>query len=279
MRYNFALIILVSFSALAQPQVQKSKVQIIKLKPAVESNWSTSVDYTATTNMADERSNKLYEHKTDFELGYNLGKWAAGDTGVGLGSGLLVRADGNNLRKEESNLQWDDVSLKVNYVRKVFSDSKIYLEAAEDLPTGYESQTEGYKSTLELLGILTTPLFSDRLKLINVISGSAILNTYSESPNSLASNPDYAAIYKLKALLTVYGGLAVGTSASFKSVHFINGENKLRSSTSQFIQYSVGNWKLSLAYLMGNYDENDTYRFLYLDQDRRVFKLGVNFEI
>ncbi len=260
--------------------IQTSKTQIKKPKSLLAlSPWSLTTDYTASTNMADERFNKTSEHTLDAEIDYSFGRFLNGECGVSIATGLISYADGNNIRNDGNNPIWNDLSLGFSYGQRTWANSKIVFSINENLPTGYESQSEGYKSVVETNAALATPIFIKSLTLTNTMGMAYIVNSFSDSPNSLASNPNYVSSYKLGLSFRLPAGFSVGAVGILKSVHFMNDENQLRSSTSEYIQYKAKVWSISLAYLMGNYDENDTYRFLYLDENRRVFRLGVKLEI
>lgn len=267
--------------AFAQMTPQKSVIRVKKTaRPAAEAkDWSVGIDYGVSTNFANENSNRTYENSLEAAFSYSLGQVGHGKAGLTIGSGFLAYADGNNIRKEETNPVWNDVSIALSYGQKLFGDSKFVVELTENLPTGYESQMEGYKSVVALATSLATPILNDKLTLINTVAFSAIMNSFAESEATLEANAENIALYSFGVSYAIGAGFSVGAKAVAKSVHFTNNENQLRTSTSEFVRYHGANWAASLSYLLGNYDENENYRFLYLDDTRRVFKLGVSFEI
>ncbi len=281
MRLIFALTFLLTTSAFGQMTPQKSVTKVKQVAPITTKarNWSIGLGYGVSTNLANENSNRVYENSLDAELSYSLGKIGNGEAGLSIGSGLLAYADGNNIRKQESNPIWNDIAIGFSYGQKVFGSSKLVLAFTENLPTGYESQMEGYKSVIDSAASLAVPFFNGSLSVVNTIAFSAIINSYAESTSTLETNTDNVTVYSLGINYVIGAGFSIGAKGVVKSVHFMNNENQLRTSTSEFIRYKGSNWAASLSYLLGNYDENENYRFLYLDDTRRVFKFGVNFEI
>ena len=268
------LILTCGLTAMAQGSSLRTTVSPNPRREAPK-DWNLTLAAASKTDLNKPESKRPYTHNLDISFGYDWLK----DLSISMGTGLEMKADGNNVRNEEGNPAWNDLNVSLGWKTGLFSNSTLTLSASEDLPTGTESRAEEVKSVIGAEAALTSHFLNKRIFLASGASVSRIIQTFDYSPTTLESNPDTLTTAGLNLSYIVNGGWAVGVSGNAQSVHFINGENALRTSTSEFIAYRYRNWKFNLSYSFGNYDKNDSYKLLYLDETRRVIKLGVKVEI
>ncbi len=238
-------------------------------------DWKLSAAFSSATDLNQSDNKRPYTNTLDLGFDYDLRK----DISASVGTGLVWLADGSNVRNEEGNPAWNDLSLSLGWKTNLFSNSMATLSVSEDLPTGSESRAEQVKSVIGTEAELDNPFFNKRLVLVNLLNISRLVQTFDSSPNTLESNPDTVTTGRFKLSYRIASHISIGASASAKSVHFINDENVLRTNTSEFISYAYRNWNFKLSYTLGQYDKNDSYKFLYMDETHRFIKLGVQVEI
>lgn len=244
-------------------------------KREASKDWSLTLAAASRTDLNKPESKRPYTHTLDFNFDYELKK----ELSIGVGTGLEILADGNNVRNEQDNPSWNDLSLSIGWKLNPFSNSTLTLSASEDLPTGTESRAEEVKSVVGAGAQLASHFLNKRLFLTGETAVARIIQTFDISPTTLASNPDTVTKGGLSVSYVLGAGFAIGIAGDVRSIHFINGENALRNKASEFIAYRYRNWKFNLSYSFGNYDKNDSYKLLYLDETRRMVRLGVNVEI
>lgn len=281
--FSFFMIIL-SMNAWAQVSSLNSGSSVAKKnnlskKEEVKSDWSVNLMYFVSSNLAEESDKRPYKHFLYSEVEYNMGHLGSGDWGITASTALEGLSDGNNFNNKEANPKWHDLDLGLDYQQKIFSQSALILSMTVSLPTGYDSQIEEVKSTLNSEARLMTPFLNKKLSMMNRLAGSYIFNTYSESVTSKESNVNYLGEYGLGFSYSLVKGFTIGAGFNAKSFHAINGENELRTSTSQFIGFKQKSLSLKLSYLNGQYDQNDSVRIYYLDEVRRVIKFEVVYDI
>jgi len=270
------LIATTSVTTIAQSTSLRTVVASSKATHAeAKKNWNLSAEFLSSTDLNKSETKRPYRHTFDTSFGYELRK----DLSASVGTGFEMMADGNNVRNEEGNPAWDDLNMGIGWKTPLFSNSTITVFVSEDLPTGSESRAEQVKSVLSGGLGLSSHFFNKRLVLGNSLGVARVFQTFDFSPNTLESNPDTVTTGSLKLAYLITSNITIGAAASAKSVHFINGENVLRTSMAEFINYRYRNWKFNLSYVLGNYDKNDSYKFLYLDDTHRLVKLGVQVEI
>jgi hypothetical protein len=238
-------------------------------------DWKLSAAFASATDINESDAKRPYTNSLDIGFDYDLRR----DISASVGTGLVWEADGNNIRHEEGNPASKDLTVALGWKTKLLSNSMATLAASEDLPTGSESRAEQVKSVLGAEAELDSLFFEKNLVWVNSLGVNRLIQTFDSSPNTLESNPDTVTSVGTRLVYKVTSHIAIGAAASAKSVHFINGENVLRTSTSEFISYGYRNWKFNLAYVLGQYDKNDSYKFLYLDDTHRFIKFGVQVEI
>ncbi|MGZ5278644.1 MAG: hypothetical protein ACXWC9_01800 [Pseudobdellovibrionaceae bacterium] len=275
--------ILVSFlilttGAWTMAQSASLRTVVASAKPArteAKKDWNLSAAFSSGTDMNKPPEKRRVQHSFSTSFGYDLRK----DLSTNIGTGFEMIAEGSNIRNEEGNPAWDDINVDLDWRTSIFSNSSFRASVSESLPTGSESRAEQVKSVLVGEVGLSTPFFRKRLNLTNSLNVARLFQTFDYSPNTLESNPDTVTSGALGLSYSITSYIMIGATASAKSVHYINGENVLRTSTSEFISYAYRNWKLKLSYTLGHYDKNDSYKFLYLDDARQLVKLGVQVEI
>ena len=277
MKFLASFILLLSSLTWAQVNsLSSSKVNL--LKP--EKKWNLGLDYKVSSNLLNEDSKRPYNHILEAEYSVELGKIASGEWGASVGTGFEGISDGNNFKNEkDSKLHINDTDLSLFYSQKTFLESTLKVGISESLPTGYESQLESYLSIVGMSAALSTPFLNNKLKISNVVSINGIINTYSESPITKESNPNVITSYNIKFGYQLYKNLVFGIGAGARNVRFLNGENSIRTSSSESISYNLSSMSISFSYLNGNYDDNDSLRFLFQDETRQVVKIGVSIEI
>jgi hypothetical protein len=230
--------------------------------------------YTGKTDLAQEESRKDFSHQL-----YLNSKYSTQVADLSMGTGLIIEAVGNNITKENDNPSFDDLYLGISKGYQPHSRLNYIFEYEHALPTGKQSRIEEIKSiSTGRVMILHQPA---RLKLsfLHLLEASYVYNTYEVSPLSFQFNSDYNSRYEFRVSYSVTNSWKLGAKASIANVHFINGDNEIKNSTSQFIKFQQKKWSTTLTHLMGTYDENDHVRFLYQDNTKQRISLGVEVEI
>jgi hypothetical protein len=262
-----------NFASAAGSAVSTKATTTSKNVPTI-SRSSYAIGYFAKTNLVTEPEQRSYEHEMSFDYSFALSE----DNSIDLGTGLSASAQGSNFKREEGNPAWKDISLGFSNKTKVFKYSALESSIENSFPTGYESQQEQYKSTLGGKSSLINPLLNDRLIFLNTLAFEYIFNTYSESVTTLESNPENTLSYKTGLTFLLTKNWAIGGSAAFETVHFINGENKFKNLSKAFLTYSFKTLTLSTAIANGDYRENESPRWLYQDDTKQIVSVGAKYE-
>jgi hypothetical protein len=237
--------------------------------------WSLDFQYGLKTDLATESDRRSYENAFGASYSYHFLK----DWNASVGTGLVAEAEGNNIRREEDNPFWQDISIGVGWSHSVFSESRWLVNLTEALPTGYDSQMEGTRSIVTSETQLQSPFFKRRLTLINSLSASHLFQTYDTSSATGTSNPDWVTSYSLGLSYSLPAHFSLNFKGAAKTVHFLDGSNGLRTSLAESLGYKFRNYSFYLSYFIGNYDENESAHMFTYDEDRRVVSLGVSIEI
>ncbi len=237
--------------------------------------WSLGLAYMTSSDLNKPESQKTYRHNLAPSFSMKL----SDAFGLGVNTGVSWFSEGSNVRNQQDNPSWEDLTVAASWGAKVLPESRLNLSLAESLPTGNESRQEGTRSVVAASAALASSFFDKKVGWTNTVSYVRLFQTYDVSITSGESNPESVVTAGSSLSFRLVKGLAFGANASVSSVHFINGENAARSSTGAFIGYGYSNWRANLGYSIGNYDKNDGYKFLYFDDTKRIASLGVSVEI
>jgi hypothetical protein len=280
---TFSFILTVGLSSLAQaasaqPAPAKSSMAttVVSSKEKKESkDWSLGFSYGASTNLMKEERNRDYKNVIGSELTIQNTKRLS----TSLETSFHWMAQGNNISREEDASGWDDLTLGLAYQYPLADNWSLSASLQNAFPTGNESRQEGIRSATGA-GLSTNVSFFQKQLGLNLSTNlTKVSNSYDYSRTSGQSNTDLVSVTSIGAGYSVTSYLRLSLSHSICSIRNVHGELFGQSSSSVSMGTKYKNMSASLGYSVGTYEENDGYRFMYLDDTKQVVKLGVGFEI
>lgn len=275
------MILLNSAAAFSLPSADgKSSFKKTTAKKVEEpkSDWSGSASYSTSTNLAATGEKRRYSHSLSIGVSYAITK----NVGASLGAGVSWKAEGQNIRKENENPSWDDISLGIGYSDKFSDDISYSLGMGTGFPTSYESNLEEIKGTLNVNSGLSLNFWEKRIGWSNSLSLTRYFQTYDYSIVSGELNAESNLSYTTNVSYRFGGGFSTSVGFSTWSTKLTNGEVSngisFKSSSGISLGYSYKNWSFSAGYSVGNYDDTDGYQLMLYDEQKRSVRLGVGVE-
>jgi hypothetical protein len=267
-----------AYSASAQPSPAKSSLTttVVAPKGKKESkDWSLELSYGVSTNLMKEEKNRDYKNS----LGSSFSLQNTKRLSSYLETSFQWLAQGNNISREENASGWNDLTLGFAYKYSLDDNWSLTGHLQNDFPTGNESRQEGIRAATE--GGLSTRLSVFQKKLSFKLSGTLtkISNSYDYSRTTGVSNADTVSIGTIGTSYSPFSYLTLALSHKLCNIQNVHGELYGQSSSSLAVSTSYKRASASLSYSVGTYEENDGYRFMYVDDTKQMVKLGVGFEI
>ncbi|GEM_PF-4544413 len=240
-----------------------------------ENPWGLSLYASSGADMAQEPADRTYDQTLSMSVAYKLNKTQS----IGTQMGVSYYAIGNNIPKEEGNPRWDDISLGWSQDLGEINNLKLSHSVGAFAPTSYDSQFEGIKTGLSYsLGA------SHKFYFINFshgLSAAYTQHTYDYSPTTNRKNSAWSNSYTFSVGIPykINKDFGVGISQNVANRSAFDNEYILVTSTLIYAGVKLGKANISLNYLMGSYDENQTMRFFYVNEWKQKVNLGVSYEI
>lgn len=275
---HFIFILAMGFSTAAFSAVTvKAVVPKVSNEFWERSHFDLSYSLRTDLNEIKDKSSQYAQYTHNISAGYSYELIPKKLTG-GIILGLSYYSVGNNIVKNEDNPQFDDITLAATYNFDLLHKADSILAITNSLPTSQSSQIEGYKSILGLSYNLSLPIFSLPLSFNQNLTVGGIFNTYSESPTTLSSNPLASEAYTASVRFK-WKSFFAGLGGKVKNTNYINGENKINVSSSEFMGLNIKSFSLLLSLVNGTTDEYVKPQFWYFNEYQRLIKFEVQYAI
>lgn len=243
-------------------------------KPA-PSPWDLVVRYGVSTDYADSREPRGYDHVAVGEITYSLTPhWSAG---LGLNA-KAETIDGQIPKGQEQSYEETlspGTSFEVGYQNKFYRHAyaaSLYAEPLWD----EESKLEGHRGLVGGGGFVKFNFFNKRFSMTHSLTGLELINTYHYNSN-LRANPDYFWAYKWKNDLRLFQTWKVGYSFGAKVTRYLDDFVGYTYNNTFSLSKSWGGATATLSYDNGGFTDDGYVRLWYVDQYRRVFRLMVSY--
>ena len=239
-----------------------------------KSDWAYAFLYKVSTNLASTGEKRRYTNGIGADVSYSITKKIS----ASMGTALNWKAEGQNVRNEQDNPAWDDLSAGIGYGDKLTETMTWSVGASNSFPTGNDSRAEEIKGVLGASAGLSMTFFEKSLSWANTVSASKYFHTYELSIVSGESNVDTNFSYSTKIRYSFAGGFSTGVGASIWTTTQINGEKKtgLSSAASWSGGYTYKLVNVNVGYSFGNYERADGgYQLMLFDDTKKIVNLGV----
>lgn len=269
-------LMMVPFVGFAQPtKTVLSKAKVEKTKPSLGRAWSGSASYIVSTDLAKSGERRAYRHIFNTSLSYEISKQLSLSTGTALN----WISEGQNVSNQQDNPSWDDLDLTLSYLDTYNSMISYSAAVSNGFPTGNDSRNEGIRDTVSLTSGLSLSFLDKLITWSNSLQGTKFFQTYDYSVLEAESNVDTTTGFSTAIRIAAARGLTLSLTQTWGSVKLINNEMKAKSSARIGMTYGFGRFGFSFGHALGSYDRSDGYKFLFIDETKRSYNIGVSIEI
>ena len=243
-------------------------------KPA-PSPWDATIRYGVSTNYADTRTPRGYDHVLLGEIGYKINPRWDGSLALGVRAETVNGQIPKGQQQSYSETLNPSTGLAVSYGDKFYAHSYSVGVHGEPL-FDEDARLEGHKGLIGADASVLFNFFTKRVSMRHSLDGSSLLHTY-EYGSDLRANPDYFWTYKWKNDLRFARTWKVSYTFGAKVTRYLDG----------FVGYSYNNtysvsktWKsatVAVTYDNGGFTDEGYVRLWYIDQYRRVARLMVSY--
>ena len=267
------LVSLVGYTSHGAPVQSKTKITVPL--PAESKDWGLLLTYRVRTDLQKSGERRDFTHMFASEFYYDLNsQWT-----VSTNTAVRWIAEGQNIPKEQDNPSWDDLTTSIGYSMKLSPDLKWETSVSNDFPTGNDSRNESIKNTATVSTGLTAMYFDKALVLSSNLEASKIFQSYDISTVGGESNIDNETAIMATIAYAIFEQTKISFMHSFKSIRQINGELQSKNTSTVSVSYKYKQAKIKLDHILGNYEKSDGYQLLFVDDTKRVVRLGVSFDI
>lgn len=246
----------------------------MKLKKE-EKPWGVGLHFSSGTNLSNSHNDRVYTQKLSMSGAYKFDDRFS----LGLQSELSYYAQDNNIPKEEGNPKWDDVCLSGNHILGEYQNVKFDHGASIFAPTSYDTQYEGIKTGLGY-GLSANHEFYI-IRLEHKLSVNYTVHSFEYSPTTRRRNSPWTNSYNFNIGIPykINQQFLIGLSEKVESRSSFDNDYFLVSSTLVYGSMSWKKAKVSLNYIIGSYDQNDSIRYFYVNDWQQKISLGLSYEI
>jgi hypothetical protein len=267
-----AAFFLIAISILARAEDFVPSSTYLKATPLTNrpepSPWSAALRYGYSSDYADERQPRAYEHLLASELEYKIDpKWSA-------------TIDGQIPKGREQSFAEvlnPSTSLEVAYGDDFYERRHHFSIGVHGEPLWTEdSRLEGHQALLGVGGRIQLNFFNKRYSMTHDLDATSVVNTYHYG-SDLNANPDYFWTYKVKNDFRFARTWKASYSFGAKVTRYLD----------NFVGYSYNNtfglsktWRnfaAALTYDNGGFTDDGYVRLWYIDEYRRVLKVMVSY--
>lgn len=272
-----------STSASAPGVSLKSQIALPKESPRFSPGGS--LGYAVSTDLAQARSPRLYNHMLMAGLSLGVNDVESGNEMFSLGLDFTgeYRSLGSEIEDRGRAIELADTDLSIGKAFKLGhwleGRHKFVLSGVGSLPTSEDSRFEGIKGIFLLSGKVDSDFRGGRLGLNNGLTAFGYAQTYRESPVSGRINPASALAYSLTGRLRLPWGLKFLVGASAKMTHYLDSTQTLSFNNYQMLSFYWNHFRASLKHSNGNHLNERTVSLWYIDEYRRMvsFSMGYDF--
>ncbi len=240
-----------------------------------EKPWGVSFDLSTGTDIAKSEGDRVYNQAFGINGAYKLND----KFGIGLQTGLKYFAVDGNLPKEEGNPHWEDISISLSQELGIFKKIKLSHSVSTFAPTSYDSQYEGIKTGLSYDVSAMHEIYF--LHVRHMISANYTMYSFEYSPTTGRRNSVWSNNYEIKVGLPFkidkFATIGISENGSVRSA--FDNEYFLTTSTLLYGEVKSGKLRMSLNYLIGSYDENQSIRYFYVNEWQQKISAGLSYEI
>ncbi len=243
-------------------------------KPA-PSPWGAAIRYGVSSNYADTRRPRGYDHVLLGEIDYKINPQWTGSLSLGIRAETVNGQIPKSQQESYSETLHPSTTLEISYSDKIYSNSYAVGVHGEPLFDD-DARLEGHKGLIGADGSILFSFFNKRLSMRHSLDGSTLLHTY-EYGSDLRANPDYFWTYKWRNDFRFAGTWKLSYTIGAKVTRYLDG----------FVGYSYNNtyslsksWKsatVAVSYDNGGFTDDGYVRLWYVDQYRRVARLMVSY--
>lgn len=240
-----------------------------------EKPWGFGLYASTGTDLAKKAEERNYNQSLSFSGGYKISKTQS----LGTQLGVSYYSVGNTIPKEEGNPAWDDLSLSWGQDLGEYNNGKFSHGVSTFAPTSYDSQFEGIKTGLSW-GLTASHSFYV-VKFSHSLNVSYTQHTFDYSPTTNKKNTPWSNSYNFRVGVPykVNKNISLGASQSFSNRSAFDNDYYMGTSTLIYGGFSINEVNVSLNYLIGNYDENKTLRYFYVNEWEQKISVGVSYDI
>ena len=246
--------------------------------------WGGSVGYQISSDLAAERTPRVYTHKLKGGVGASFKNIATDEEILNGSVGIEGQYTSLDREIEEGRdvIELSDISLglgkMVGLPKAGRAENALELAAGATIPVSTESQYQAIK-TIPSAGITLITQFSKRYALRNTVEGDYLLQEYTHSPISGEVNMEGGLNYGLSfsARLTKQISAAIGGGARLS--RFTDGTQVTSFSNSQSVSFKHKQVSASVRHVNGNHaGHNDEVQLWYVDEYRRILSFNLGYE-
>lgn len=245
-----------------------------------EKPWGVGFHMASGTNISTTEGDRIYDQTLSLSGAWKLKEKLS----LGLQSSLSYYSVGNNIPKEEGNPKWDDLSLSLSnempdVVIPRLAPIKLAHSVSGFAPTSYDSQYEGIKTGLSYGVNAAHPFFF--LDIGHNLALNYTAHSFGYSPTTGRQNSAWTNSYTFTvgASHKFDKRVKIGISENISNRSSFDNDYFLTTSTLVYGSWIVNQVKLSLNYLVGNYDKNDTVRYFYVNDWEQKISLGLSYDL
>ena len=262
-------------AAPVQP-LRTSKTSLAPIKPDVKKRWPAYFRYSVTSDYADNRSPRGYNHALGASLSYNINSnWT-----LGLETELRAEAIKGQIEKGTEESYTDvlnpSASLSLSYNEKFFGRHAYALFSHASPQFDDPSRREGYKGLVGGGGSVVLNFFGNAYSVGNTLAVTSLLNTFSYAADG-SSNPDYFYNYRFDNSVRFWGNNKFTVSFGAKVTRYMDGFLGYTYNSSYTLSRSWNNLTIGASYVSGGFTDQGTVSLWYLNEYRRVATVMANY--
>lgn len=281
-RTLLTLFILLLSSSAGAATVQELTTGIKSESKGVFDSFSVSTDYRGSTDLNQDKSPRLYQHK----VGLSISRQFFDKYTTTLSSGIDFSSLGGDVTRSSSQDEYINLGdLGLSVFRNMPLDDGMNSVAgiiSTDILVSEESRYRGYRNVTSVQGILTTS-FYPWLSVKNTVFGGYLLNRFRFSPVSTGRtrvgdiNPDGYYGYRFSPILRMGRGFSFIPAVTVRGTHFMDGSNTYDFGNSYTLSYSARTWSTFLKYVNSGYADRGETNVWFVDEYKSLLELGLTY--
>lgn len=234
--------------------------------------FSGGVDYSVTTDFADELKPRLFTHRITPSVGYEIKDWF----NVGVETTYFFKSVGNAVSRypEDSGLSSVTPSISRGNLLKLPNvlggEHDLSAAVFGDIPFSEEARIEGYYGAVGAGPRLRSKFWDGILTITNRVNYNFIFNRYSFSPVSFDPSAEGSYGYTLGLSVKIIGGLRAGVGFGARRTRYVDGFHDFSYQNTQTLSFAWKGWSASIEHKNGGYTDDEKVELWYVDRYRRL---------